>query len=90
MVFPHWKYEDGPFEVVVENGLISSIKRSPAQHLDGNLGCHLLSPGFVDIHNHGMGEKGPSQPSRGWGDRYVGYREISHIEGGEIQKFPTP
>lgn len=56
VVFPQGQCEEGPFDVVVENGLIAAIYRCTGACGSEKLTCHFLTPGFVDIHNHGMGK----------------------------------
>ncbi|XP_058972236.2 N-acetylglucosamine-6-phosphate deacetylase isoform X1 [Pocillopora verrucosa] len=55
IVFPQGKCEEGPFDVVIERGLISAIDRCKGECGNDKLTCHYLTPGFIDIHNHGMG-----------------------------------
>ena len=56
VVFPQGRCEEGPFDVVVEKGLIAAIDRCTGECGSDKLTCNFLTPGFVDIHNHGMGE----------------------------------
>ena len=58
VVFPKGDCREGPFHVVVEKGLIMAIKRctSECSKYEKLLTCQFLTPGFVDIHNHGIGE----------------------------------
>lgn len=57
VVFPQGECKEGPFDVVVEKGLIAAIERCKGGcgTCNDKLTCHFLTPGFVDIHNHGMG-----------------------------------
>ena len=56
VVFPQGRCEEGPFDVFVENGLIIAVERCTGNCGSDKLTCHFLTPGFVDIHNHGMGK----------------------------------
>ena len=56
VVFPQGRCEEGPFDVFVENGLISAIEKCTGNCGSDKLTCYFLTPGFVDIHNHGMGK----------------------------------
>ena len=58
VVFPQGGCKEGPFHVVVEKGLIAAINGCTGEcsKYDKLLTCQFLTPGFVDIHNHGMGE----------------------------------
>ena len=55
VVFPQGQCEEGPFDVVIERGLIAAIDRCKGECGNDKLTCHYLTPGFIDIHNHGMG-----------------------------------
>ncbi|XP_078360754.1 N-acetylglucosamine-6-phosphate deacetylase-like isoform X2 [Oculina patagonica] len=55
VVFPQGQCEEGPFDVVIEKGLIAAIDKCTGKCGSDKLTCHFLTPGFVDIHNHGMG-----------------------------------
>ena len=57
IVFPQGRCEEGPFDVLVEKGLIAAIDRCTGDCGSDKLTCNFLSPGFVDIHNHGMGKQ---------------------------------
>lgn len=62
VVFPNGELRKGPFYVVVKRGIISKIAKAESmvssvaqcQRCDA-ITCHLLAPGFVDIHNYGTG-----------------------------------
>jgi len=56
VVFPQGRCEEGPFDVFVEKGLTAAIERCTGNCGSEKLTCHFLTPGFVDIHNHGMGK----------------------------------
>ena len=56
VVFPLGRCEEGPFDVFVEKGSIAAIERCTGNCGSDKLTCHFLTPGFVDIHNHGMGK----------------------------------
>ncbi len=63
VVFPKGEVREGPFYVVIKNGIISKISKAEStlssvaqcDRCDA-VTCHLLAPGFVDIHNHGLGK----------------------------------
>ena len=51
------RMEEGPYWVSVEGGSITGVHRaSPLlQACDQHLHTHLLTPGFIDLHTHGVG-----------------------------------
>lgn len=51
VVFPHGECKEGPFDVVVEKGLIAAIERCTGECGNDKLTCHFLTPG-----NHGLGK----------------------------------
>ena len=55
VVFPHGECEEGPFHVIVNGGFIEAIDKCTGK-CNEHLTCEFLTPGFIDIHNHGMGE----------------------------------
>ena len=50
----------GPFYVTVKDSAIAAISQEPsASHGSSDLqrlSTHLLVPGFIDLHTHGVGE----------------------------------
>lgn len=64
VVFPRGEVRKGPFFVIIKDGLISKICKtdtacsaiSPYDRRNA-INCHLLAPGFVDIHNQGLGKR---------------------------------
>ncbi len=68
LVTPGGQLEQGPFSVTLEDEVITGIHRS--QSLEGScqLHAHLVTPGFIDLHTHGVGEDS--------------YRELSFSLGG--------
>lgn len=62
VVFPKGEVRRGPFYVTVKQGIIAKISKAEStlssvaqsDRCDA-VTCHLLAPGFVDIHNHGLG-----------------------------------
>lgn len=55
VVFPHGECKKGPFHVIVNGGFIEAIDKCTGK-CNELLTCEFLTPGFIDIHNHGMGE----------------------------------
>ena len=55
VVFPHGECKKGPFHVIVNGGFIEAIDKCTGK-CNEHLACEFLTPGFIDIHNHGMGE----------------------------------
>jgi N-acetylglucosamine-6-phosphate deacetylase len=63
VVLPKGEVREGPFYVVVKSGIITKISKAEStlstvaqcDRCDA-VACHLLAPGFVDIHNHGLGK----------------------------------
>ncbi len=59
LALPVGEVEEGPFFVTVEEGVITGILRErPDEEGDHQQQClhtHLLSPGFIDLHTHGLG-----------------------------------
>ena len=62
VIFSKGEVREGPFYVVIKEGTITKISKaesslSSVQHCDrcDAVTCHLLAPGFVDLHNHGLG-----------------------------------
>ena len=60
IVFPGGQHEKGPFYVTVRDSAIAGISSEPSAPQGGSdlqqLSTHLLVPGFVDLHTHGVGE----------------------------------
>lgn len=49
--------EKGPFYVTVEDETITGVDRQQPLLLPHSMSqCHLLTPGFIDLHTHGLGE----------------------------------
>ena len=62
VVFPKGEVKRGPFYVTVKQGTVAKISKVESTlscavqcARSHALTCHLLTPGFVDIHNHGLG-----------------------------------
>lgn len=63
VVFPKGELREGPFYVVIKRGIITKISKAESavssvtqcERCDA-VTCHMLAPGFVDIHNYGQGE----------------------------------
>ena len=60
LIAPGGQLLEGPFQVRVDGEVITGIERatSPeALQKDGtSLHTHLLTPGFIDLHTHGLGK----------------------------------
>ena len=58
VVFPQGNCKKGPFHVAAKRGLIAAIDKCTGEcsKCDSFLTCEFLTPGFIDIHNHGMGK----------------------------------
>ena len=70
LALPGGRVEEGPFLVTVEGETITDISRQPSQpdsQATGStsqappprpqLQAFLVTPGFIDLHTHGVGEK---------------------------------
>ena len=66
LVLPVGEVKEGPFFVTVEEGVIKAILREKPDAEQGenaqqpHLHTHLLSPGFIDLHTHGLGKENHS------------------------------
>lgn len=59
LVLPGGRHEKGPFYVTVKDDTIAAISKDPSassESITERLTTHLLVPGFVDLHTHGVGE----------------------------------
>jgi len=72
LCLPGGKLAQGSFLVIVEDGLIAEVRTldsggeeglkdkiqwgSGCSKLDDDLYTYLLTPGFIDLHTHGMGK----------------------------------
>lgn len=56
IVLPGGKLRTGPLYVVVEGQKIASIQEQASGLPDEVINTHLLTPGFIDLHTHGLGE----------------------------------
>lgn len=59
LVVPGGQLEQGPFFLTVDGEVITGIHRKQPLDLKSSqqpLSAHLVSPGFIDIHTHGIGE----------------------------------
>ena len=55
-VLPGGVLENGPLYLIIKNQNISAIqKQRPAEAHDNFIRAHLITPGFIDIHTHGLG-----------------------------------
>ena len=59
IVLPGGIHKQGPSYVTVKDGVITAISQE-SSGISGlkQLSTHLLVPGFVDMHTHGVGEWG--------------------------------
>ena len=57
LALPGGQLQEGPFRVCVEGEAITAVQRdtSPGQESDHHH-THLLTPGFIDLHTHGVGK----------------------------------
>ena len=75
IVLPGGQHKKGPFYVTIRDSAIAAISSEPSatqgssdlQHLS----THLLVPGFIDLHTHGVGEQASNQLS-------VNYPGLTH------------
>lgn len=55
------QHKQGPFYVTIRNSAIAAISSAPSASQGGSdlqrLSTHLLVPGFIDLHTHGVGEQ---------------------------------
>ena len=56
VVLPGGELRTGPLYVLVEGTKIVSIQEEAPDIPDEVINTHLLTPGFVDLHTHGLGE----------------------------------
>ena len=56
IVLPGGELRSGPLYVLVEGQKIASIHEDAPGLPDEVINTHLLTPGFVDLHTHGLGE----------------------------------
>jgi N-acetylglucosamine-6-phosphate deacetylase len=59
VVLPGGSLEEGPFFVTIEGDAITSICTDYQGSCSAEewLTTHLLTPGFIDLHTHGVGEQ---------------------------------
>lgn len=58
VILPKGEHKEGPVYVTIEGGKITDIATAPppsSSHKEV-LKTHLLIPGFIDLHIHGLGE----------------------------------
>ncbi len=64
LAVPSGELEEGPFFVTVEEGSITGVQREKPAQREGEgedssgqqwLHTYLLTPGFIDLHTHGIG-----------------------------------
>jgi len=56
VVFPGGKLERGPVYVSVEGEKITGVSREAPSTNSTPLHAHVIAPGFVDLHTHGVGK----------------------------------
>ena len=55
-VLPGGVLDNGPLYLIIKNQNISAIQNErPAEAHDHFIQAHLITPGFIDIHTHGLG-----------------------------------
>ena len=61
IVLPGGQHKQGPFYVTIRDSAIAAISSAPSASQGGSdlqrLSTHLLVPGFIDLHTHGVGEQ---------------------------------
>ena len=54
--FPRGELKEGPLYVTIQGDRIASIATEPPTSFSQTIRTHLLVPGFIDLHTHGLGQ----------------------------------
>ena len=56
IILPRGQEHEGPLYIIIKGDVIASIQTDPPEVSNAMLlKTHLLTPGFFDLHTHGLG-----------------------------------